>query len=85
VQCKLTSELLMWGEVFAHRYLPPQKLIINIIIVDFFKFTYSLQLQYEAGFDSTSNRNEYQKMFPRSRARPALIVDNLTAIYEPIV
>jgi hypothetical protein len=38
--------------------------------------------------DSASNRNEYQKqkkMFRRSRERPALKADNLTAIFEPIV
>jgi hypothetical protein len=31
---------------------------------------------------STSSRNEYQKVFPGSRARPANKDNNFTAIYE---
>jgi hypothetical protein len=34
---------------------------------------------------STSNRNEYQKIFLESRVLPARKADNLAAICEPIV
>jgi hypothetical protein len=37
------------------------------------------------GVDLASNRNEYQKIFFGSRARPERKADNRTAICEPIV
>jgi hypothetical protein len=37
------------------------------------------------GFTEPMTRNEYQKMFPGSRARPAHKTDNLTAICEAIM
>jgi hypothetical protein len=37
------------------------------------------------GVYSASNRNEYQKIFLGSKARPACKADNITGIYEPIV
>jgi hypothetical protein len=39
---------------------------------------------YGPGFDSASNRNEYQK-FSLGKKRPARRADNLAAIYEPNV
>jgi hypothetical protein len=51
----------------------------------FFKFTLSFQPHHESGVGSASNRNEYQKMFLGSKARPASKSDNLTVIIEPVV
>jgi hypothetical protein len=54
-------------------------------VIEFFQFTLSFQPQYGPGVYSASNRNECQKMFLGSRARPARKADNLIAICEPIV
>jgi hypothetical protein len=42
------------------------------------------QLHYGPGFDSASNRNEYQES-SWGKGRPARNADNFTAISEPIV
>jgi hypothetical protein len=45
--------------------------------------TQSIQLRYDLGFESASNRNEYH--LPEGKGRLARKGDNLTAICEPIV
>jgi hypothetical protein len=50
-----------------------------------FQFIYTFQPLYSPGGDPASNRNEYEKVFLVSRARPALRADNLTAICGSIV
>jgi hypothetical protein len=45
----------------------------------------SFQPHYGPGFDSASNRNEYQEPSWGGKGRPARKADNLTAICEPIV
>jgi hypothetical protein len=49
-----------------------------------FQFTLSFQPHYVPGFDSASNRNEYQES-SGGKGLPARKADNLTAICEPIV
>jgi hypothetical protein len=44
----------------------------------------SFQLHYGPGFDSASNRNEYQES-SWGKGLPARKADNFTAICEPIV
>jgi hypothetical protein len=51
----------------------------------FFQFTQSFQPQYGPGVYSTSNRNEYQNIFLRGKARTASQADNITAVYQPTV
>jgi hypothetical protein len=51
---------------------------------DFFQFTYSFQSHYGPRVDSASNKNEYQKIFLGSKARPAGKANNLTAISNPV-
>jgi hypothetical protein len=37
------------------------------------------------GFDSASNGNKYQEIFPRGKGWPARKADNLTDICDPII
>jgi hypothetical protein len=55
-------------------------------VIDFF-FSVDLILPTALGLGvySASNRNEYQKMFLASKARPARKSDNLIAICKPTV
>jgi hypothetical protein len=55
------------------------------VVIEIFQFTKSFHPRCVPGFDSASNRNEYQKMFLGSKAKTARDADNLTAICEPIV
>jgi hypothetical protein len=58
------------------------------MLQDFFQFTPSSLPHSVPGVDSASNRNEYQEYscdILGGKRWPARKVDNLTALYEPIV
>jgi hypothetical protein len=52
-------------------------------VIGVLKFTYSFQLQFGLGFDSSSNRNEYQESFWELRPAVRRVRLTMTAICEP--
>jgi hypothetical protein len=81
-------EIAKFVEALRYHYATSRKVAGSIpdeVIVFFFQFISSFQPHCSPGFDSASERNEYQESSWGGKTRPADKADDLTANFEPIV